>query len=115
MDCVSAYRLSRRVRRKKKASTGKFRSDKGKKAFVTMAQIFYLVMMAYLIDFFILKSPNDLWTVRSVLLVFSFVEAWSILENESSLNGSKWAKLLQKVMVSKVERHYDVDLPEFKN
>ena len=45
----------------------------------------------------------------------SMVEIWSSLENESSCNGKKWAKLLQEIMVDKTERHFDIDLSKFKH
>jgi hypothetical protein len=37
-----------------------------------------------------------------------------VLENKSSCNGSRWAKVLQKIMIDKTERHYDVDLSILK-
>jgi hypothetical protein len=39
-----------------------------------------------------------------------FWQLYSILENESSCNDAKWAKVLQKIMIDKTERHFDVDL-----
>jgi len=45
-----------------------------------------------------------------VTLIFCVLEAWSILENASSCNGSSWAKVLQKIMIDKTERHLDIDL-----
>ena len=39
-----------------------------------------------------------------------FWQLWSMLENESSCSDERWAKVLQKVLVDKTERHFDVDL-----
>jgi hypothetical protein len=50
--------------------------------------------------------------------IICFEQAWSILENESSCRGEKegmfW-RLLQKIMIDKTERHFDVNLDELKN
>jgi hypothetical protein len=73
-----------------------------------------LILLAYLIDYHIIRDFSDMWAVRAIAGAFIFVEIWSMLENESSLNDAKWAKVLQKIMVSKVERHFDIDLPEFE-
>lgn len=37
-----------------------------------------------------------------------------MLENESSCNDAKWAKIAQRIMVDKTERHFDIDLHELK-
>jgi hypothetical protein len=47
-----------------------------------------------------------------------FWQVWSILENESSCRSEQDAKLwklLQRVMVDKTSRHFDVDLSELKD
>lgn len=49
--------------------------------------------------------------------VICFEQAWSILENESSCraeNESMFWKMLQKIMVDKTERHFDVNLDDLK-
>ena len=38
------------------------------------------------------------------------IQLWSILENASSENEKIWAKVLQKIMVNKAERHFDIKL-----
>jgi hypothetical protein len=43
-----------------------------------------------------------------------FWQLWSILENESSCSSANWAKVLQKIMVDKTSRHFDVDLSDLK-
>lgn len=39
---------------------------------------------------------------------------YAMLENESSCNDAKWAKVLQRIMVDKTERHFDIDLSALK-
>jgi hypothetical protein len=50
--------------------------------------------------------------------IISFEQAWSILENESSCRSEKdgmfW-RMLQKIMIDKTERHFDVNLDELKD
>ena len=68
-------------------------------------------MMHYLMQRMITdKMPVDLTKVAAGAICFW--QLWSILENESSCNGSKWAKILQRVLVDKTSRHFDIDLSE---
>ena len=49
--------------------------------------------------------------------VICFEQAWSILENESSCRPeteSRFWKALQKIMVDKTARHFDVNLDDLK-
>lgn len=54
--------------------------------------------------------PIDLTKIAAGAICFW--QLWSILENESSCNGAKWAKVMQKILVDKTERHFDIDLSE---
>ena len=114
LDAYSAYRLSKRVKAKTGKGTGKFRSSKGSKVFVTTIQMLTLIVLAYLIDTKILVMFNGLYLANYVSLVFCFIQIWSILENESSMNDKPWAKIAQRIMVDKAERHFDIDLHELK-
>jgi len=113
-DCVTAFKLSKRVSKKyPKSSDGKFKSSYARRIFNTILKIYALVILAYLIDDYIFPFW-DLYLANIVAGVFCFVQVWSILENESSENNNRWAKTLQKIMVNKAERHFDIDLGEFK-
>jgi len=50
--------------------------------------------------------------------IICFEQAWSILENESSCRGEKdgmfW-KILQKIMIDKTERYFDINLDDLKD
>ncbi|MDD2799370.1 MAG: hypothetical protein PHV20_12330 [Bacteroidales bacterium] len=109
-DLWSAFRLSRRVRKYHQRSSGKFRSSKMNKSFGWMLVAMAALIFAYFIDLHLLRSGQDDTAVRYVLGAYLFKQAWSILESESSCNGSPWAVLLQKIMIDKTERHFDVDL-----
>ena len=53
---------------------------------------------------------KDLYLANWTAIVICSIQLWSILENESSCNDSKWAGVLQKFLVDKAERHWDIDL-----
>ena len=114
MDCYTAWRLSARVKKAHPdANDGKFKSRHGRRIFGTILKIYSLIVLAYLVDTVIFP-----WTVlylpNIVAAAFCFIQVWSILENESSCNGSRWAKMAQKILVNKAERHFDIDLNELK-
>lgn len=114
IDSYSAYRLSVRVKKKYGKSKGKFQSNHAKRVFKTMIEIGSLILIAYLIDVTILKM-DEKWVTRFISGAFCFLQMWSIMENCSSESDSKWMKPLQKIMVNKAERHFDVDLDDFKD
>lgn len=115
LDCISAWMLSRRVKKKypDKQVTAKFSSFHAKRIVSTILEIYSLIITAFLIDKYIITF-YDLHLANIVAGIFCFIQLWSVLENQSSCNGSKWAKVLQKIMVDKTEKHFDIDLTEFK-
>lgn len=116
MDCYTAWQLSKRVKAKYPGSNdGKFKSKNAKKLIGTMLKIYALILLAYEIDKNILIMFNDLFLANFVAGIFCLIEIWSMLENESSCNDNKWAKIMQKIMVDKAERHFDIDLSDLKN
>lgn len=70
-----------------------------------------LIIMSFLIQRHITDGmPIDLTKVAAGAICFW--QLWSILENESSCNGAKWAKVMQKILVDKTSRHFDIDLDD---
>ena len=115
-DCYTAWSLSRRVKTKygKKMSTGKFKSVHAGKVIITIIKSFVAIILAFFIQkYIIVTSYVDLTKIVAGAIVGW--QVWSMLENESSCNSSKWAILAQKIMVDKTERHFDVDLSILKN
>jgi len=114
-DCYTAWDLSRRVKKKYPGqATGKFKSQEMGRVFMTMIKTFAAIILASMCEEIIFE---DL-TIRLPNIVagaICFWQVWSILENESSCNDAKWAKVLQKIMIDKTERHFDIDLSELKN
>lgn len=108
-DCISAYRLARRVKKTGKGKA-KVQSNKLWKAFLTTLASATAIVLAFSIEKHILVMYKDLYMANWTAVVICAIQLWSILENESSCNTSKWAAVLQKFLVDKAERHFDIDL-----
>lgn len=114
-DCYTAWQLGKRV---KKAHPDRVRKDSHKfasshfgKVLITLLKSYFLIIVAHFIQINITNGlPIDLTKIAAGAICFW--QLWSILENESSCNGAKWAKTLQKILVDKTERHFNVDLSE---
>lgn len=114
VDCYTAWALSKRVKRTfPEANDGKFKSRYAGRVFETLIKIYILIVLAYLIQTFIFEGlPVRLANIAAGAVCFW--QLWSILENESSCNTARWAKVAQRVMVDKTERHFDIDLSALK-
>ena len=114
MDSYTAWALSKRVKKKFPGKNdGKFKSYYFGITFITLIKIYALIILAFLIESYIFeRTPIKLTNI--VAGAVCFWQIWSMLENESSCNDSKWAKIAQKVMIDKTERHFCVDLHELK-
>ena len=118
LDCYTAWRLGKRVRkahpRKTTKNTPKFNSKHFGDVLRTLMLVYALLVFAYFLHMYVTDSLNFNAMKLAAGLVIGW-EIWSSLENESSCNGKKWAKLLQEIMVDKTERHFDIDLSKFKH
>ena len=111
-DAYSAYRLDVRVHKKypeKRRREAKFNSFCfGKVVRQTIPEMLGLIILAHLAEEFVVVDYN--WKLPYVITgVICFWQALSIVENMASCNDSNsmfW-KYLKKVLVSKVERHFD--------
>lgn len=121
-DAWTAYQLDKRVQKKypdkSKRREAKFTSFAfGKVVKSTIPKRLWVIVLAYLVEHWVfihLQIPLS-YIVAGVIC---FEQAWSILENESSCrddNESRFWKMLQRIMVDKTERHFDVALDELKN
>lgn len=114
LDAITAWRLSRRVRRSGAAASGKFKSKHFGRVISTMWLVCSLILLAGMIQqypIFGVEFP----LARIIMMAVCFWQIWSILENESSCNGASWAKFLQRIMVDKTGRHLDIDLDKTIN
>ncbi|MDR1055864.1 MAG: hypothetical protein LBL90_08620 [Prevotellaceae bacterium] len=113
-DCYTAWALSRRVKKKYHgANDGKFKSNYAGRVFMTLLKTYALIVLVFLIENFIFEGlPVKLSNI--IAGAVCFWQIWSMLENESSCNDAKWAKIAQRILVDKTERHFDIDLHELK-
>lgn len=113
LDCLSAYDLSRRLKKQyPDRVVGKFQSHFALKMFKTFLQAYLVIVLLHLID---VELTGDLgyWSLSNIgAATFCGIQLWSILENISSSNGAGWAKVLQKIMIDKTKRHFDIDLSD---
>lgn len=112
-DCFTAWQLAKRARKahpdKVSEDGKKFKSNHFGNVIMTLVKAWGLIILAFLIQQHITDGlPIDLAKVAAGAICFW--QLWSILENESSCNGSRWAKVLQKILVDKTSRHFDIDL-----
>lgn len=115
LDIIAAYSLGRRVHKKyPNKADGKFKSEFKTRVLITLGLFFVCIILAAYVDLLIFRDIESDIAVRFTMGAFLFYEAWSILENISSCNGAKWAKMLQRIMVDKAERHFNIDLKEIK-
>ena len=113
-DCYTAWSLSRRVKKRfPGANDGKFKSNYAGRVFITLIKVYSLTILVHLIDAMVFPEIA-LHLPQVVAGAVCFWQIWSMLENESSCNDVKWAKIAQRIMVDKTERHFDIDLHELK-
>lgn len=116
-DCYTAWRLDKRVKAKfgEKApkSSGKFLSSKAGRVIHTLIKVYALIILAYFINMYITSGLGvDMTKVAAGAVCFW--QLLSIFENESSCNDAIWAKVAQKVLIDKTERHLGIDLSLLK-
>ena len=110
LDVLSAGMLSRRVhKRYPDKSDGKFKSEYKYRVMLTLGVVFMLLILAAYVDMVVRRSTDQL-AVRATMGAFLFYETWSCLENWSSENEAPLARALQRIMVNKAERHFNVQL-----
>lgn len=112
LDVISAYSLGRRVHKKHPdKSDGKFKSEYKWRILATMIIAWLCIILASYVDINVRHSDDGL-SVRFAVAVFLFYELWSCLENWSSENDKPIAKAMQRIMVNKAERHFNVPLSD---
>lgn len=111
VDIWSAYCLGKRVHQKHpELSDGKFKSEYKMRVLRMLLVAFIVIILGAYVDILIFDGGNK--AVCCVFGFFLFYQTWSILENWSSENDNPMAKVLQRVMINKVERHLNVPLSD---
>lgn len=120
VDCYTAWRCNRRIytvyheaikRNPRCKADGKLKSKKMFKMIYDFTVVMLCVILAYHVDNDVLPHM-DLYLANYVAAVFCVIQFVSILENESTCNGSAWARVMQKIVADKTERHYNIKLKE---
>lgn len=119
-DAWTAYQLDRRVKAAypdKATRPAKFTSFAfGKVVRKTIPERLVLILLAFMAErwVFVHVSIPLSYIVTGAIL---FEQVWSALENNSSCRSageSRFWRVLQRIMIDKTERHFDVDLGEIK-
>ena len=116
-DAVTAFQLEKRVAAKypDKATVAKFNSYAfGKVLKQTIPSRLIVILLAFLVEHWVFTFM-DIPLSYIVTGIICFEQAWSILENQSSCREeaeSMFWRLLQKVMIDKTERHFNINLKE---
>ncbi len=107
LDCYTAYRLNRRIKKKypKASADGKLKSSHLSKLVSDMVVVFSAIIMAHLVEKWCFPHLAPVYLPQYVCAIFCVVQFVSILENESSCNGKPWARVAQKIVANKVSRH----------
>lgn len=121
IDCYTAWRCNRRIyaayreaikRNPKCRTDGKLKSKKMFKMIYDFTVVMLCVILAYHIDNDMLPHLGDLHLANYVSAIFCVIQFVSILENESTCNGSPWARVMQRLVADKTERHFNIKLKE---
>lgn len=114
-DAFTAYKLDVRAHKvypdKTKRHKAKFTSFQfGKVIKKTLPNRLWLIFLSYLVEHWVfihVHIPLSYFVTGAIC----FEQFWSILENESSCrqDGGKFFKMLQRIMIDKTSRHFDID------
>ncbi len=111
IDVYTAWALGRRVHKKyPEKADGKFKREYKYRIITTMIIIFLAIIVANYVDVYVIKDSDI--SVRFVVAFFLFYQAWSCVENWSSENDNKMALVLQRIMVNKAERHFNIKMSD---
>jgi hypothetical protein len=111
IDCWSAYDLSRRLKKTYPENVeGKFQTHYAMKMFKTFLQAYSVVVLLHLVDTVLLSGFGYLSLSNIAAALFCGIQLWSILENLWSASGAGWARVLQRFMVDKAKRHFNIHI-----
>lgn len=121
LDCYTAYRCNRRIYSRYREAIkhdprckmdGKLRSRKMAKMVQDFSVLILAIFLATAIDRGILGYMDPLHLANYLAALYCGVQFVSILENESTCNGASWARILQKIVADKTERHFNIKLKD---
>lgn len=121
LDCYTAWRCNRRIYSRYREAIkrdprckidGKLKSKKMTKMVQDFSVLIMAIFLATAIDTIILDYMNPLHLANYLAALYCGVQFVSILENESTCNGAAWARVMQKIVADKTERHFNIKLKE---
>lgn len=116
VDMWTAISLNKRVAKKYphlvSADHGKPKSQPGSKAVMKIVKMFSGIVIGSFVDQLGLFPDNS--GVHTVFIGFLLTQIWSIFENTSSENDSRWAEVAQVIFMNKASRHLNVDRGELE-
>lgn len=121
LDCYTAWRCNRRIYSRYREAIkkdprckmdGKLRSKKMAKMVQDFSVLIMAIFLATFVDRVILGYMNPLHLANYIAALYCGVQFVSILENESTCNGAQWARVMQKIVADKTERHFNIKLKE---
>lgn len=120
-DCYTAWRCNCRIYSRYREAIkkdprcridGKLKSKKMAKMVKDFSVLILAIFLATMVDTVILDFQNPLHLANYLAAIYCGVQLVSILENESTCNGAAWAKVMQKIVADKTERHFNVKLKD---
>lgn len=115
-DAVTAWRLGRRAA----SATGvrpaaKLQSARVGVLFGTLGRVYCLLLLARAVQSVILAPDVRFDLVRAIAAAVCLWQALSMLENEASCRGARWARIARRWLIDKTERHTGIPLDELKD
>lgn len=115
-DAVTAWRLGRRAA----SAMGVRRAAKLQSARVgvllgTLGRVYCLLLLARAVQSVILAPDVRFDLVRAIAAAVCLWQALSMLENEASCRGARWARIARRWLIDKTERHTGIPLDELKD
>lgn len=120
-DCYTAWRCNCRIYSRYQEAIkkdprckidGKLKSKKMAKMVKDFSVLILATFLATMVDTVILDFQNPLHLANYLAAIYCGVQLVSILENESTCNGAPWARVMQKIVADKTERHFNVKLTD---
>lgn len=115
-ETATAWRLGRRAAAMKgrRRAQGVVRSARLGVMLSTLCRVYALLLMARAVQTVILDPDWHMDLVRVVAAAVCLWQALSMLENEASCCGSRWARIARRWLIDNTERRAGISLDELR-
>lgn len=115
-DTATAWRLGRRAARASGISRAAKLQSAGLGAmFSTLLRIYALLLLGHAVQQVVLMPEITFPLVRALAAGVCLWQALSMLENEASCSGARWAHIARRWLIDKTERHIGMPLDELRD